>query len=147
MSGMQLSSIYDENILNGSRTVHWRALHPAYSPPGTGGNDGSARLTVTAATVDIKNSFAISTQRFYGVKEGKRLHSPVLISAYGVKDGYMKLQTLAVGLRLKIPKCENMFAKLQKSDTKKNSDNSVQRNILFIKNVSFYNITTSFGFL
>jgi len=45
----------------------------------------------------------MSTQRFYGVKEGKSLHSPVFISACGVKDGYMKLKTLAVGPRLNIP--------------------------------------------
>jgi hypothetical protein len=63
-----------------------------------------------------------------------------------VKDGYMKLKTLAVGTRLNIPKCENMFAKLQKSDLK-NSDNSFQRNILFTKNASLYNITKRFGFL
>jgi len=69
------------------------------------------------------------------VKEGRNLHGPVFISARGVKDGYMKLKTLAVGPHLNIPKCENMLAKLQKSD--KNSDNSVQPNILFTKNASY----------
>jgi hypothetical protein len=48
----------------------------------------------------------------------KRLHSPDLTSTCGVKDGYIKLNTLAAGPRLNIPTSENMVIKLQKSDTK-----------------------------
>jgi hypothetical protein len=55
------------------------------------------KLTTTSATVEIMNSFPISTQRFYGAKGGKSLHSPVLISAYGVKDGCMKFKTRLQG--------------------------------------------------
>jgi hypothetical protein len=43
------------------------------------------------------NSFAISTQRFYGAKAGKNLPSPVLVSAYGVKDGCMKFKNRLQG--------------------------------------------------